>query len=249
MGDDRSVMTGGRRIGGVLFDKDGTLLDFRATWLPAYRGVVAELAARAGGGAALAEELLRRGGYDPEADRFAADSPLLWATNAVIAARWAEQPELTSVHGVLEVVERHFNDQDAYPPRPVGDVAALLGRLRGRGLRLGLATMDSTAQAERTAVVLGIRHQLDFVAGSDGGFGLKPEAGMVLGFCAACGLAPAEVATVGDTAADLAMARNAGCALAVAVLTGGTPSHVLAELADHVLADIHALEAVLDLAD
>ena len=40
---------------------------------------------------------------------------------------------------------------------------------------------------------------------------------------------------VGDTSADLMMARNAGCRLAVGVLTGGTPRHVLDQLADHVL--------------
>ena len=30
-------------IGGVLFDKDGTLIDFRATWLPAYEAIVRDL--------------------------------------------------------------------------------------------------------------------------------------------------------------------------------------------------------------
>jgi phosphoglycolate phosphatase len=243
--DDSGVMVEPEQLGGILFDKDGTLIDFRATWVPAFRGVAAELAGRAGGGRALAAELLRGCGYDPASDRFSADSPLLWATNATIAAHWAREPALRALD-VLEVVERHFNDDVLYPPRPVGDLPALLGRLRRRGLRLGLATMDSTAQAERTARRLGIAPLLDFVTGADGGFGVKPEPGMVLGFCAACGLAPEQVALVGDTHADLVMARNAGCALAIAVLTGATPPPVLTALADHVLGDVHELEALLD---
>ena len=46
---------------------------------------------------------------------------------------------------MLEVVLRHFADVGRYPPQPVGDLAALLSRLRGRGLVLGVATMDDTA--------------------------------------------------------------------------------------------------------
>src|SRR5688572_24685905 len=49
-------------IRGVLFDKDGTLVDFRATWVPAYLGVAGELAARLGGGAGA-------GGRPPPAAR------------------------------------------------------------------------------------------------------------------------------------------------------------------------------------
>ena len=66
---------------GILFDKDGTLIDFRATWVPAYRGVAEELAVGLGGSAALARVLLARLGYDVLTDQFADDSPLLWETN------------------------------------------------------------------------------------------------------------------------------------------------------------------------
>ena len=41
---------GGRgAIRGILFDKDGTLLDFWATWLPAYRSSAEKIAGSAGG--------------------------------------------------------------------------------------------------------------------------------------------------------------------------------------------------------
>lgn len=232
----------------VLFDKDGTLVDFRGTWLPRYRGAAAEIAARAGRPVTLAATLLERLGYDAGADRFAADSPLLWDTNDAVAARWAAMPEVTGRVDAREVAERHFADHDRYPPVGVGDLPALLTRLRGAGLALGVATMDDTANAHDTAARLGIAHLLDFVAGADAGHGAKPGPGMALAFCAARGLDPAEVAVVGDTRADLMMARAAGCGLAVAVLTGGTPRQAVEDLADHVLEDVHGLPGLLSAA-
>jgi len=77
---------------------------------------------------------------------------------------------------------------------------------------LGMATMDDTETARATAERLNIAGQLAFIVGADDGHGEKPGPGMVLAFCAACGLDPAEVIVVGDTPADLLMARSAGCA-------------------------------------
>ncbi len=233
-------------IRGILFDKDGTLIDFRATWLAAYRGAAAELALRAGLDPGFAAALLGRSGYDAASDSFAETSPLLWATNRAIAEAWAAEPELSGLAEAVAVAEAHFADETRYPPVPVGDLGALLARLRARGLGLGVATMDTTAKARAMLAGLGIEAALDFVTGYDGGFGEKPAPGMVHGFCAAVGLEPAEVVVVGDTAADLLMARAAGAALAVAVLTGATPRAILDRHADRVIPSVMAIEALLD---
>jgi phosphoglycolate phosphatase len=233
-------------IKAIMFDKDGTLIDYRATWLPANRAAAIDLALAAGREDAFADELLRRLGYDPARDEFTAESPLLWATNAEIAACWSRSPELAGVSDVHERVERHFADREAYPPVAVTDLATLFERLCARGFALGVATMDSTASVEALLVRFAVRDRVRFIAGADGGFGLKPAAGMVLGFCAALGLAPAEVAVVGDNLADMAMARAAGAGLAIAVLTGGCPGAALKAEADLVLASVAQLEAALD---
>ena len=232
-------------IRAILFDKDGTLFDFRKTWLAAYRGAAAELAELAGLGPSFVDALLARHGYDPITDTFAAESPLLWATTRDQAALWRAEPELAAIDDVERRLERHFSDLDAYPPVPVTDLVSLFERLRGRGLRLGIATMDGTAATEATLVRIAARELIDFLACCDGGHGIKPDPGMVLGFCRAVGVLPREVAVVGDNLADLAMARAAGAGLAIAVLTGGCPAAALEADADLVLPSVAELESAL----
>ena len=78
-------MTG--KIRGVLFDKDGTLVDYAKTWEPAYRAAAEELA-DAAGAPGLARRLLIMGGYDGDGV-LDPGSVLACGTNAEITALWS----------------------------------------------------------------------------------------------------------------------------------------------------------------
>jgi len=104
----------------------------------------------------------------------------------------------------------------------IGDVKALLTGLAARGLRLGLMTNDADLNTRAQLRQLGLDGLLEFVAAYDSGHGHKPDPDPVLAFAAFAGVAPAQVAVVGDTEHDLAAARAAG-AVAVGVLSGPVP--------------------------
>jgi len=128
---------------------------------------------------------------------------------------------------------------------PVTELEPLFARLRRRGLRIGIASSDNERSIRVTVQRFGIGDYVDFVAGYDSGHGSKPGPGMVLGFCAETGLAPHQVAVVGDNNHDLHMGRNAGVGLKVAVLSGTGSRQSLEEACDILLNDITELEAAL----
>jgi phosphoglycolate phosphatase len=230
------------RIRGVLFDKDGTLSDFSSQWLPAYRAAVDMLSS---GDRPLADRLLRLGGYDPALDRLDPASPLACGTNRQIAEVWARGLNLPMSEALYERVQVVFHEVASANARPVTDLKALFGRLKARGLFLGVATTDSTATARANLETFGIAALVDFVVGADAGHGVKPEPGMLLAFCAAGGFAPAETAMVGDSVVDLTMGRRAGAGLVIGVTSGVTPCATLERHADVVLETVAEIESAL----
>ncbi|MDL2402748.1 HAD family hydrolase [Rhizobium mayense] len=231
-------------IAGILFDKDGTLLDYDESWLPVNREL-AGIAAQ--GDAALADQLLLACGMDPVTGHIVPDS-LLAAGNTrqiseglVAAGSRMDVTELTEKLDALFSLAADFS-------APVTDLGAFFRRLHARGYRLGVASSDNERSIRQTARRFGFLDYLDYIAGYDSGFGTKPEPGMVLGFCEATGLSPAQIAVVGDNNHDLHMAHNAGAGLRVGVLTGTGSRESLAAASDYCLNDITELESLLPVA-
>lgn len=231
------------QIRGVLFDKDGVLIDFEATWDPVIRKVADEIAR---GDPGLAARLLVLGGYD-EARGLARPGTVLAAgTPPDVAAVWIDHVAGWDEAALTVEIDRLF---DAVSPDhlvPLVDVAALFTRLKGRGLALGVATNDSEFGARNGLERLGGLEHLDFLAGYDSGHGGKPGPGMAEAFCRATGLAPGEVAVVGDNPHDLEMGRRADLGLRIGVLSGAGDAATLEPLADHVIAGVAELEALLE---
>ncbi len=233
-------------IRGILFDKDGTLVDFFRTWLPAYRAA-SVLASDVAGDPTLGDRLLRIGGYDPATGVLDPVSMLAGGTTPDICDLWAAQANVPDPPALSRQLQGAMEEYVIDRPVPVGPgTADLFRRLAGRGLVLGMATMDSQTMARATADALDLTPHLSFISGYDSGFDPKPAPAMLLAFCAAADLSPSEVVVVGDTDRDMNMARAGGARLAVAVLTGATPREDLLAIADRVIASVFEIETVLD---
>ncbi|MFN3635867.1 MAG: HAD family hydrolase [Rhizobium rhizophilum] len=230
------------RIAGILFDKDGTLLDFDASWGPVNRRVALMAA---DGDAALADRLLTACGMDPITGAIVPDSLFASANTVEIAEGMIDAGSPFTRDALVPKIDDCFAEA-AQLSVPVTELEPLFSRLHGKGLRLGIASSDNERSIRVAAERFGILPYVDFVAGYDSGHGKKPEAGMVLGFCAATGLAPSEVAVVGDNNHDLHMGHNAGAGLKIGVLSGTGSRETLALHSDLVLADITELEAAIN---
>lgn len=230
-------------IRGILFDKDGVLIDFEATWDPVNRLLAQEIAA---GDAGLAERLLIAGGYDAELCRAQPGTVLAAGTPSEVAAAWIGHLPSWEEAALAAEVDRIFDATSPELMVPLVDVAALFGRLKDRGLSLGVATNDSEFGARQGLQRLGALDRLDFLAGYDSGHGAKPAPGMAEAFCRSTALTAAEIAVVGDNLHDLEMGRGAGAGLLVGVRSGTGDPAALDEMAHHLIDSVAELEALLD---
>ena len=224
----------GAQIEGIVFDKDGTLFDFNATWGTWARGM---MEAETGGDAKALSALAAALGYDTEADRFRPESIVIASTAGDVADRiMSVLPDLDRT-ALLQRMNKAAAEVIQIEAVPLKDYFA---KLRALGLQLGIATNDAEAPARRHLDRAGVIALFDFIAGYDSGHGAKPEAGQLFAFCTQTGLDPAECLMVGDSTHDLHAGRAAGMRT-VGVLTGPAPHQELAPLSDVVLENIGAI--------
>lgn len=222
-------------IKGILFDKDGTLVDFEATWF----AIGDRMALEAAGGDRLkADALMLAAGYDAERKCFVADSVFAAGTNADIVALW--YPD--AGNAARQSMVRHFDEvtavEGARAAVPLPGAREVVAVLHARGLRLGICTNDSTSGAETALAALGIAQMFEAVYGYDAVANPKPAPDTIAAFSDLTGLKPSEIAVVGDNRHDLAMARAGGAGLAVGVLSGNSGRDTLAPLADIVISSV-----------
>lgn len=230
------------RLAAVLFDKDGTLIDYHKSWSGVNRAA-ATMASQ--GDERLAQKLLVLGGFDPSLGRTRPDTLLASGTTFEIAQAWVRAGSPWLLEELKVSLDRLFQDSVSVAV-PVMDLAGLFRRLKAGGLKIGIASSDSELAIRRTMDRFALTAMVDFVAGYDSGFGGKPGPGMLLGFCRAVGVRPSETVVVGDNLHDMAMAAAGQAGLKVAVLTGTGTRESLETSCDVCIESIADLEQVLN---
>ncbi len=236
----------------VVFDKDGTLIAFDRIWRTWFDLIMEAIASEID-----LDERTRLGlagtlGYDPATGEWDPLGPLTLASTKEIALLEASQlyryqgktwdEALAIVDRAERIARTRLSIEDLITP--IGDVRGALQRLKRHGILLALATTDDRAQTEQMLLKLELASLFATTVCGDDGFANKPAPDMALEICRRLGIAPERAIMIGDTIADMTMARQAGYAYAIAVTSGALSRQALAPHADLVIPDIHAIEIV-----
>jgi haloacid dehalogenase superfamily, subfamily IA, variant 3 with third motif having DD or ED/haloacid dehalogenase superfamily, subfamily IA, variant 1 with third motif having Dx(3-4)D or Dx(3-4)E len=246
-----TLLAGGRAydVDGILFDKDGTLLDFLALWGTwadcLYGGLRAGLAAR-GVDWRLEEWTGLLGTFhaaDGTMTGFDRGGPFAMGSIDDVTAILAGQAYRRGLpwNEALELVRicRKQADAELDRMRPVRALPGLhrfLEQCALRGLPLAVVTADDTQEARKHLDWLGIDRYFADIIGNDRVSRGKPDPEMVRLACASLGIEPSRTALIGDTAGDMQMGKAAGVRLTIGIgASDGLPG------ADVVISDYDAL--------
>ncbi|MEJ7748015.1 MAG: HAD family hydrolase [Candidatus Limnocylindrales bacterium] len=227
----------------VVFDKDGTLIDFHAMWSGWVEGLADEL--EEASGLPLRRPLFAMMGYDPGSHRAYPGGGLISTPMARLRESTAEvlATEGLAAGRIETVLGAAWRAPDPVSlAHPLTDLEALLGGLRTAGRRVAVATSDDREPTLRTLRALDIEGLVDAVVCADDGPAVKPAGAAIEHLCATLGVPADRSAVVGDAPADLAMGRAAGAALVIGVLSGVGSRDDLAgaDLLIESVADLHA---------
>lgn len=236
--DGGSKMT----IKGVLFDKDGTLIKFKEIWVPMAYELIDDLLEirNEHGNETLRNELAQSIGLQhQEINEFGA---LASGTTMDIATQFSGvlSVKVDEIYGWLAEGLQKKTAEKRNCILPTCDLDNSLSILKEKGIVMGVATSDDYESTKICLKQIGVDLYFDFIGTGDR-FRKKPDSHVVEAFCEKYGLAPEEVAIVGDTICDMKLSKNSKSGCSVGVLSGVGSAETLGELAGFIVPSIDGI--------
>ncbi|WP_314587463.1 HAD family hydrolase [Paenibacillus terrigena] len=231
-----------KQIKGILFDKDGTLMDFYSSWVL----VATQLVDRLFENLEITycpelknDLLFSIGLHENEVDPrgFLASGTTQDIYGAFVKVLMNVDVSQEKLNGLEDwMTEELFSLTKANRDnlKPTADLPGLLVQLRRHGLKIGIATADDRDSTKFFLDKIGIQSYFDFIGTSDY-FEKKPNPSMIQAFCEIANISAEEVAVAGDTIVDLQFAKNGSAGLAIGVLSGVSGTSELSGLADLII--------------
>ena len=219
----------------VVFDKDGTLIDFQMMWGSWTESLAWRLEMQAK--VDIREALFEKLGYDYLRRRVHSGGALCCTPMRHLRSLGEEvlrESKLAmSKHDAADMISKVWAMPDPVATaRPLTDLKVLFSTLRSMNMKIAVCTTDDHEAADNTLNALNVRHLVDVVVGGDDPIPSKPHAEQIYHICYKVGVAPHDTIMVGDTSTDMKLGLNAGCGLSVGVLDGASSLSDLALHAD-----------------
>lgn len=214
----------------VIFDKDGTLIDFQQMWGRWAHGFAARVSH------AIARDVRQSiadvFAYDANDFHISPHGPLAIASMATMQQLAVDviAPYCASLGDAYVIIQHNWQAPD--PTREalaLADLPALFGAIRARGAAIAIATADNRAPTIATMEHLGVMHHIHALACADDiGVAPKPAPDKIYAVCRALGVSPHHAIMIGDTPADMQMGQNASVMAQIGVTSGLSTSADLA---------------------
>ena len=233
----------------VVFDKDGTLIDFHTLWGPRVKRAIDAICASLGWDQSLTNMLTTALGYDPQTAQVVSQGPLATAPISeleIVVATILFQHQMSWEHAKYLASEHFGPVMSALPQpteiKPLGDVHTAIARLKSSGVQVAIATSDDRAPTEAALRELNLTQTVDLIlCADDPGTPSKPDPQVLHYISQQLVVGIDRTVMVGDTVSDLEMARQAGVALTVGITGGADKTVELESHADVLLSSVGGL--------
>jgi len=234
----------------IIFDKDGTLIDFTATWVPLIRKRVSFLLKKLGKNGELETFLLKSWGIDHTSGKVdpRGPCPVSPRSDEIIIGTMALYQHGYHWDEAKQWVAKAFDEADSDGDWrknvvPIKGIQAFLTKLKKDGFLTALATNDERKDTEAILNHLGIDGLFDMILCWGEVNPPKPHPETIFTICRKLSVHPHEAVMVGDSVTDMMMGKRAGVALTIGILEGGvTPKEELEKVADLVVDSIQDLK-------
>lgn len=230
-------------IDAILFDKDGTLLEFGPLWVAWARKFVINLAEKADLPKIVSEELATSLGFslngewfwDPEGPLCIGSTDELLAITALHLYRndvpWNEA--VTIVNDCVDEVESRFDWDRAIKPIP--GLNKFLEEASNLGVKLGVVTADHYESAYRNLKALTINGYFSTIIGHDLVENGKPFPDMFYKACDELNVHPSRVIVFGDSNGDMMLGKNGGAQASIGIVSDSNISSDHLKDADEII--------------
>ncbi|MCE2405876.1 MAG: HAD family hydrolase [Dehalococcoidia bacterium] len=230
----------------VLFDKDGTLLDYFSHWIPRVSRALGDVRRQFPGLPKMPERSM---GIREDGTLLPDGVAASYAVRGIVDTFRSTLLEEGIPAGQAEAAARWFEASIApvtTGPLPAfTDLARLFDRIHSAGMYVGVVTNDYTEAARGHFRDQGVLDSIDYLWGMDEGAPGKPDPHGILRFCRQFRIPAGEVIFVGDTPVDMEAARRAGAGMGVGVLTGAGDAPTLRPISDVLLDSVEDLPFLL----